>query len=92
MTDLLSARPTRTSARPVETWPEGAVVVSGRSHARAALALNPTALALWELCDGQTAVAEMIDAVCVLFEVEPERARADVEAALTEMAAVGVIR
>jgi hypothetical protein len=89
---MLSTRPTRTSARPVETRPEGAVVVPGVPDTPAAFALNPTALALWELCDGQTAVAEMVDAVCVLFEVDPDRARADVEAALTDMAAAGVIR
>ena len=34
----------------------------------------------------------MVDAVCVLFEVDPVRARDDVEAALREMAAAGVIR
>ena len=92
MTDRLPARPLRTSAHPVERWPGGAVVVHGAAGVPVALALNPTALALWELCDGQTAVTEMVDAVCALFEVDPDRARADVESALTDMVAAGVIR
>lgn len=90
MTDLLPRRPLRTSESPLERLPEGAVVAPGASDRP--VALNPTALALWELCDGRTDVAEMVDAVCVLFEVEPEQARADVEAALADMVAVGVVR
>lgn len=58
----------------------------------ASVALNPTALALWELCDGQTAVDEMVAAVTELFGLAPERARADVVTALADMVAVGVIR
>ena len=88
MTDPVPRRPRRVSDLPVERGPQGAVVVP----AGAPVALNPTALALWELCDGQTDVAEMVDAVCVLFEVEPTRARTEVEAALADMVAVGVIR
>ena len=30
-------------------------------------ALNDTAFALWELCDGETAPAEMVAAICTLF-------------------------
>ena len=92
MTDVLPVRPRRTSSQPIERWAEGAVVAPGTPDAPVALALNPTALALWELCDGQTAVTEMVDAVCVLFEVDPARAREDVETALREMVATGVIR
>ena len=92
MTDVLPVRPQRTSNEPVERWPEGAVVVPGAPDSPGALALNPTALALWELCDGHTAVTEMVDAVCVLFEVDPARARDDVETALREMVSAGVIR
>jgi len=92
VTDLLPVRPIRTSAQPVERWREGAVVVPGPPNPPQALALNPTALALWELCDGRTTVDEMVDAVCVLFEVAPDRARADVETAMREMVSAGVIR
>ena len=56
------------------------------------VALNPTAVALWELCDGATEVAEMVEAICILFAVDPAQAQADVESALSDMAAAGVIR
>ena len=90
MTDPVPRRPRRTTARPLERGPKGAVVVP--AVADPPVALNPTALALWELCDGRTDVAEMVEAICLLFEVEPTRARADVESALADMVAVGVIR
>lgn len=53
--------------------------------------LNPTALALWELCDGATRVAEMVEGVCELFAVSPERAEADVYRTLDEFGRVGLI-
>ena len=90
MTDLLHSKPRRTVETPAERWSGGAVVqppVQGPP-----VALNPTALALWELCDGQTAVEEMVQAVSALFALDPLRARADVEAALEDMRATGVIR
>jgi PqqD family protein of HPr-rel-A system len=34
--------------------------------------LNATALAIWVLCDGQTTVAEMIEAVCELSGLPEE--------------------
>lgn len=55
------------------------------------VALNATALALWELCDGETTVNEMIRAVCSLFDVSMERATSDVESALEQMRQAGVI-
>lgn len=90
MTELLHSKPRRTVETPAGRWSGGAVVqppVPGPP-----VALNPTALALWELCDGQTAVEEMVDAVSVLFALEPDRARADVENALQDMIATGVVR
>lgn len=90
MTDLLHSKPRRTVETPAERWVGGAVVkppVDGPP-----VALNPTALALWELCDGHTAVEEMVQAVSTLFALEPDRARTDVESALEDMLAAGVIR
>ena len=90
MTDLLHTKPRRTVETPTERGPDGAVV---QPPAEAPpVALNPTALALWELCDGQTVVEEMVQAVSALFALDPERARADVETALEDMIAAGVIR
>jgi hypothetical protein len=90
VTDLLHSKPRRTVEAPAERWSGGAVLrppVQGPP-----VALNPTALALWELCDGQTAVAEMVEAVSTLFALDPGRARTDVENALEDMLAAGVIR
>ncbi|MHB1801823.1 MAG: PqqD family protein [Actinomycetes bacterium] len=59
--------------------------------ARTTLVLNDTALALWELCDGQTSVQEMVDAVCALFAGPPERLRADVLDALDRLTDSGML-
>jgi hypothetical protein len=55
------------------------------------VSLNPTALALWELCDGSTTTEEMVLAVCELFEVGQPRARDEVSRALADMRAVGLL-
>jgi len=89
MTDMMHSRPRRSVLEHVEKGPDGAVV---QPVLAAPVPMNPTALALWELCDGQTEVAEMVEAVCALFEVEPTLARTEVETALAEMTAAGVIR
>lgn len=52
--------------------------------------LNATALALWELCDGETTVAEMVAAAGSLFGSE-EVLRADIEGALAAFAEVQLI-
>lgn len=46
--------------------------------------LNPTALALWELCDGRTSPAEMIDAICTLFTGIYDVIEEDVERTLED--------
>jgi hypothetical protein len=56
------------------------------------VALNPTALALWELCDGTTSIEEMVAAVAKLFALPPNRARHDVQTALRKMQAAGAIQ
>lgn len=88
MTDNpLSRAPSRLAEAEVVLLPEGAVV----RGPTAKVALNPTALALWELCDGMTDVDEMVSAVCRLFAVDREGARNDVECALADMQSAGVI-
>jgi hypothetical protein len=47
-------------------------------------ALNETALALWELCDGLTTSDEMVSAICLLFDAEQSLIAADVRRALWE--------
>lgn len=58
----------------------------GREHV-----LNPTALALWELCDGATRPDEMIAGVSELFAVSHAQAAADVQRTLAEFERVGLI-
>ena len=56
-----------------------------------AVALDQTALALWELCDGETTVAEMIAAVCALFAASEQTVRDDVTSVLTTLEGSGLI-
>lgn len=46
--------------------------------------VNATALALWELCDGTTRPDEMIEAICVLFDVRRETVTRDIEQTLAQ--------
>lgn len=55
------------------------------------LALDPTALALWELCDGETSVDEMTLAVCALFDAKPATVRPDITAVLDKLDAAGLL-
>lgn len=52
---------------------------------------DDTAVALWELCDGETSVAEMVDAIRQLWRVDVEVATADIVRALDDLAANGAI-
>ncbi len=54
--------------------------------------LNPSALAIWELCDGETTGAEMVEAVVELARLEPATAEADVSAALDQLFHLGLVR
>ena len=47
--------------------------------------LNPTARALWDLCDGQTTVDEMVWAVCRIFSTDRDTASLDVERILADL-------
>lgn len=48
--------------------------------------LNPSALAIWELCDGATTGREMAEAVAELTALDLEAAASDVAAALSQLA------
>jgi len=85
MTEELPTRPRRSADRPSARSRTGAVVAPG-------VALNPTALALWELCDGSTSIEEMVSAVAELFALPTGQARRDVETALLQMLETGAIR
>ncbi len=80
--------PRRQTGAALESGRHGAVLLRTRSGAAL---VNPTALALWELCDGTTTVEEMVTAVCTLFGIDVGRARSDVSTALDQMTEAGLI-
>lgn len=54
-------------------------------------ALNETASALWDLCDGRTSVEEMVDAVCQVCAVDADQARRDIAVAIQHLVAAGAL-
>ena len=54
--------------------------------------LNESAAAVWQLCDGVTTPAEMVDAVCQACNVDRHHAENDIGRILTELAAAGLVR
>jgi PqqD family protein of HPr-rel-A system len=46
--------------------------------------LNETALAIWDLCDGETKPEEMMTAICEVTSLPPEVVAEDVERILLE--------
>jgi PqqD family protein of HPr-rel-A system len=53
--------------------------------------LNPSALAIWELCDGHTTVTEMIEAVAEVTDATEEVATTDVVATLEYLQEAGLV-
>jgi PqqD family protein of HPr-rel-A system len=53
--------------------------------------LNDTALAIWQLCDGETTPDEMVRAVCQLFGTPTDVVRRDVNRILLEFEAAGIV-
>ncbi len=57
-----------------------------------AFLLNPTASAIFELCDGERSVSSIAEAILNLVTADPETVQADVIKALEEMHQKGLIR
>ena len=55
------------------------------------LALNESAAALWELCDGSTTIDEMVMAICEVSSISAHQARDDVERTLAEFERAGLL-
>lgn len=53
--------------------------------------LNPTARAIWELCDGTTTLDELVNAICEVFSVPHGEALRDVAAVLGQLEAAGLV-
>ena len=55
------------------------------------ITLNDTAACVWELLAQECSLAELAAAVAKRFDVTPERARADVQTFLDEIARLGML-
>jgi pyrroloquinoline quinone biosynthesis protein D len=55
------------------------------------LGLNETALAIWDLCDGSTTVAEMVVAVVELTGIDADQVTADVVRVVDEYTRLGIV-
>lgn len=53
--------------------------------------LNAVGSRVWELVDGRREVDEIVETIVAEFAVEPERARADVDAFLRQLADKGLV-
>lgn len=53
--------------------------------------LNPSALAIWELCDGDTTPGEMAEAIAEITGLEEDTTVGDVESTLNSLEEAGLI-
>lgn len=83
------SRPRRTAT--AETRREGDLVSVRVRGERSWHQLNPTAGALWELCDGATALREMFTAAEEAFDASPEVIRAEIVTALGDLRSAGLL-
>jgi hypothetical protein len=55
------------------------------------LLLNPTARAVWDLCDGDTTVEEVVAAVRTVFAVSADAAKDDVHRVVEDFLSAGIV-
>jgi hypothetical protein len=84
-----SATPERRADLHLEHRSDRAVLVTAAEEEVGVL--DATAAALWELCDGETSVDEIVDAVCSVWAVDRAIAVRDVELTLDRLAAEGFL-
>jgi PqqD family protein of HPr-rel-A system len=53
--------------------------------------LNDTARAIWDLCDGETTLDEMVIAICQLSGLHPDVVTEDVRRILEEFEGLGIL-
>lgn len=75
----------------VRMRPHGRGALLSGPHSDRVHRLNETALAIWELCDGTTAVHEMVEGVCLLFDIDRDTATRDVERILAELTGASLV-
>jgi hypothetical protein len=88
-TTSLSSRPRRRTDLQLRVSGDETVLLDPSSDA--VHVLNETALALWELCDGETSVEEMVEAAVGLFDAQQGRLEQDVLDALDAMTVRGLL-
>ena len=88
--DRGDVRPARAQDLRLGVEAEENVLVDVDGHQR--LALNDTALALWDLCDGSHTVDEMVAAIVELFHADADSVRRDVDRAIGDLHKVGAVQ
>lgn len=53
--------------------------------------LNSTAMAIWQACDGETSLNELVEAVAMLTDTAIEEANGLVSSAIDELTAAGLL-
>jgi hypothetical protein len=82
-------RPARARDLRLGVEAEENVLVDLEGHQR--FALNDTALALWDLCDGSHTVDEMVAAIVALFHADADSVRRDVDRAIGRLHEAGAV-
>ena len=89
------SRPSQNDARVGESFPkrrsdlnyktiDGETLILNREEGRLHQ-LNPTASFIWDCCDGNSDIAEIIDRLAATYEVDYSTARKDVEEVLSNL-------
>lgn len=72
--------------------PDGHVVLFN-SKTEWAQVLNPVGALVWEFCDGSTSVADMVDEIAGLLQVEDKSTlQNDINSLISELVKLGLIR
>lgn len=54
--------------------------------------MNESAAAVWELCDGNTSMAEIVEAVCLACNLDRAHAVEDLRRIVTELSTAGLVQ
>jgi hypothetical protein len=84
----LDTSPRRADAEGVEPGPDGTLTVATGSEL---VLLNATAAAVYQLCDGETRVREMIEAAADLFDAGTDVVQHDILETLGDLESRGLI-
>ncbi len=70
---------------------ENYTVLASRSRGAEIALLNPTAKRIWEMCDGQRRVGDIIATIAAVDRVAPSRCRRDVAFTLARLQRLGIV-